>query len=64
MAKTNSEAAVAQAEGAAYTKEQLLGSAKYANRRDLIRTLLDDGKTYTLDKVDGLIGNFMKGKVT
>lgn len=62
MAKTNTEAE-AQVVGAAYTKEQLLASTKYANRRDLISALLDGGKTYTLDKVDALIDKFMKGKV-
>lgn len=63
MAKTNTGAAGAQAVGATYTKEQLLASTKYANRRDLISALLENGKTYTLDKVDGLIKDFMKGKV-
>lgn len=63
MAKTNTGAAGAQAVGATYTKEQLLASTKYANRRDLISALLENGKTYTLDKVDALIDKFMKGKV-
>ncbi len=63
MAKTNMEAAEAQVTGTAYTKEQLLASTKYANRRDLISALLDDGKTYTLTEVDALIEKFMKGKV-
>lgn len=62
MARTNTEAEV-QAVSTAYTKEQLLASTKYANRRDLISALLDNGKTYTLDKVDALIDKFMKGKV-
>lgn len=62
MAKINTEVE-AQVVGAAYTKEQLLASTKYANRRDLISALLDGGKTYTLDKVDALIDKFMKGKV-
>ncbi len=60
MAKTNTEAQVVSS---VYTKEQLLASTKYANRRDVISALLDDGKTYTLDKVDALIDQFMKGKV-
>lgn len=62
MAKTNTEAE-AQVVSSVYTKEQLLASTKYANRRDVISALLDDGKTYTLDKVDALIDQFMKGKV-
>jgi len=46
-----------------HTKEQLLTSKRYANRRDLIGALLDPGKTYTLDEVDALIEKFKKGKV-
>lgn len=46
-----------------YTKESILKSKKYFNRLDLLRTLLDDGKSYTFEQVDSLIENFMKGKV-
>ncbi len=63
MAKTNTESAEVRAAGAAYTGEQLLASARYAGRRDLIRALLDGGRTYTLDEVDALIDKFMKGRV-
>lgn len=53
-----------QATGAAtYTKEQLAASKRYANRRDLIRALLEDGKAYALKEVDALIEQYMKGKV-
>lgn len=48
---------------ATYKKEQLVASKRYANRRDLIRALLEDGKAYTLNEVDGLIEKYMKGKV-
>lgn len=46
-----------------YTVEQLAASKRYANRRDIIRALLEEGKTYTLDEVDRLIETYMKGKV-
>lgn len=46
-----------------YTVEQLAASKRYANRRDIIRALLEEGKTYTLDEVDRLIEMYMKGKV-
>lgn len=62
MAKTN-PTAPAEGQAPAYSKAQLAASQKYANRRDLISALLDDGKTYTLDEVDTLIEKFMKGKV-
>ena len=57
MAKTENKAA------AAFTREQLAASKRYANRRDLINTLLEPGKLYTFEQVDGLIDKFMKGKV-
>lgn len=58
---TNTEQAAAAA--ATYTKEQIAASQRYANRRDLIRALLEDGKTYTLKEADALIEKYMKGKV-
>lgn len=58
---TKTEAAPAAA--ATYTVDQLAASKRYANRRDLIRALLDSGKRYTLDEVDRLIESYMKGQV-
>ena len=46
-----------------HSKEQLLGSQRYAKRRDLLGALLEDGKRYTIEDVDTVIENFMKGKV-
>lgn len=46
-----------------FEKSQLLGSAKYAKRRDLLNSLLKDGEKYTFSQVDELVENFMKGKV-
>lgn len=63
MMKTNAEAAEAPVTATVYTKEQLLASNRYANRRDVISALLDDGKTYTLTEVERLLNKFMKGKV-
>ena len=48
---------------AAFTREQLAASKRYAQRRDLVTALLEPGKRYTLAEVDGLIEKFMKGKV-
>lgn len=48
---------------AAYTKEQLAASRRYADRRDLISALLEDGRSYTTDEVDALIKKYLKGKV-
>lgn len=46
---------------ATFTKEQLLNSKKYANRRDALAALLVNGKTYTLKQVDSLLDKFFKG---
>ena len=46
-----------------FTKEQVLDSKKYSNRRDVLGAILVDGKTYTQEQVDSLLEKFMKGKV-
>ena len=46
-----------------FSKAQILSSAQYANRRDLVDALLDVEKRYTKKEVDELINKFMKGTV-
>ena len=46
-----------------FSKEQILTSARFANRRDLVNALLDENESYTLETVDNLIKKYMKGKV-
>ena len=46
-----------------FTKERILASSKYANRRDVLGAILSDNDTYTFEKVDSLLEKFMKGKV-
>lgn len=46
-----------------HSKERVLTFRRYADRRDLLSVLLEDGKEYTFDQIDGLINDFMKGKV-
>ena len=43
-----------------YTKESIIKSKKYSNRKDLLMTILEDGVEYTFEKVDSLIEVFMK----
>ena len=62
MAK-NETAEAKTAPEAVYTREQVMSSQRYANRRDLVSVLLENGKTYTLTEVDALINKFMKGAV-
>jgi hypothetical protein len=46
-----------------FTKEQILASKKYLNRRDVLDAILPDDFKGTLKKVDSLLCKFMKGKV-
>lgn len=63
MAKNETAATAKTAPEAAYTREQVMSSQRYATRRDLVSVLLESGKTYTLAEVDALINKFMKGAV-
>lgn len=63
MAQAKTTKTEAAAAAATYTVDQLAASKRYANRRDLIRALLENGKTYTLNEADRLIEKYMKGKV-
>ena len=46
-----------------FTKEQILASNKYANKKDVCNTVIPDDFNGTLNEVDVLIEKFMKGKV-
>lgn len=46
-----------------FSKEQILASARYANRRDLVDALLDKDKSYTFETVDNMIEKYKKGQV-
>ena len=46
-----------------FTKEQILASNKYADKKDVCNTVIPDDFHGTLNEVDVLIEKFMKGKV-
>lgn len=46
-----------------FSKEQILSSVSYAEKKDLVNALLENGKEYTKSEVDEIITKFMKGKV-
>ena len=46
-----------------FTKEQILASKKYANKKDVCNTVIPDDFHGTLNDVDVLIEKFMKGMV-
>ena len=45
-----------------YSKEQILLSKVYANRKDILNVILGD-KEYTTEAVDKLLENFLKKEV-
>ena len=51
------------ASASVFTKEQIVKSKRYADKRDLLNAVLDNGKKYTFVEVDNIINNYKKGKV-
>ena len=45
-----------------YSKEQILLSQAYANRKDILNVILGD-KEYTTEAVDKMLENFLKKEV-
>lgn len=46
-----------------FTKDQVLSSKRYEDKKDAISVILEAGKSYSLTDVDALVDKFMKGKV-
>lgn len=46
-----------------FSKEKIVASKRYKDKVDIVNALLSDGKEYSLEEVDDIINNFMKGKV-
>lgn len=49
--------------GCLFSKEQLLASARFANRRDIVSAILQAGRQYSIAEVEIMIENYMKGLV-
>lgn len=47
----------------AFTKQQIINSKKYLDRKDVLNVLLKDDKSYTIKEVNKLINDFMKKEV-
>lgn len=48
---------------ALFTKNQLVSSEKYKDRKDALNVLLSDDKNYSFEETDKILNDFMKGKV-
>ena len=46
-----------------YSKEQIISSKKYSNRKDILNVLLKDDEEYSFSKIDEIIENFMNKEV-
>lgn len=46
-----------------FSKEQLLASNRFRERRDILEALLTAGELYTVKTVEEKIESYMKGKV-
>ena len=46
-----------------FTKQQLIESARYRNRRDLVAALIDDQETCSIAELDQRMEKYLKGKV-
>lgn len=43
-----------------FTKEQLVASARFADYRDALNALLDDGVFYTIPEAESILQGFLK----
>lgn len=46
-----------------HTKESIMSSSRYADYKDVINILLDKDTEYSIDEVDKMIDDFLKGEV-
>ncbi|HID1128332.1 TPA: hypothetical protein ACXDT3_002220 [Clostridioides difficile] len=44
-----------------FTKEQIVNSKKYVNRKDLLNAILKENELYSFSEVEKIIDKFMKG---
>lgn len=52
-----------EAAGCTFTKQQLLSAEKFANRRDLLEALLEEGKPYSINEVEKQMHGYLGRKV-
>ncbi len=46
-----------------FSKEAILNSKTFKSSKDALNVLLDDEKRYSIDEVQKILNDFMKGKV-
>lgn len=61
--KTPEKAETTARKAAVFPKSALMISRRYADQRDALSFLLKDEETYTLEAVDRILDDYMKGQV-
>lgn len=51
------------AEELKYTKESILNSKKYSERKDILSVILKEDEEYTSNDIDDILNKFMKGAI-
>lgn len=46
-----------------YSKQAIVNSKRYANRKDILSVLLEEDKEYSFDEIDTIINDFMSKEV-
>lgn len=46
-----------------YTKDSILKSSRYSERKDILNILLKENEEYTLEDVETKLNEFMKGEI-
>ena len=46
-----------------YSKEKIIASKRYSNRKDILNVLLKDDEEYSFSRIDEIIENFMNKEV-
>ena len=50
-------------ESLSFSKEALVNSARFADRRDALSAALEEGRQYTPERAETCLRKYMKGKV-
>lgn len=61
--KVEGKEAVTETKELSFSKQAFLSSKGYKPHRDLIKTLLKDGQSYTKSEVNQMIDDYLKGEV-
>jgi hypothetical protein len=60
---TKKNPAASAAKEPMFTKDVLVNSKRFREKRDLVSALLKDGVEYTICEVEDMISKYLKGKV-